>query len=134
MTFFSHRLYFVCLLRVSVVLNLIHVYNIIVYDPFLDQKLIFQKKSSMTPFLSQFVLRVAFNNSTSRNTAWGNECMGRPPPQIFGRPSPQFPLSLSYHSYHYHTRTHQHTNTHTHTHTHTHTYTSTHAHTCTHTY
>src|SRR6218665_2919848 len=45
------------------------------------------KNSFLRAFFSQFVLCLTFNNSTSQNIG-GNGCMGRPPPQILGTPSP----------------------------------------------
>ena len=83
MTFFSHRLLFVCLLPVSTVLNLI--YNI--YDPFDDQKPLFQNKKFLLEFFfSQFVLYLTSNNSTSRNI--GGQMHGPSPYLKFGGQSP----------------------------------------------
>src|SRR6218665_29877 len=62
--FFSHRLYFVCLLYVSTLLS--EIYNI--YYPY--QKPRFQKKFLLNTFFSRSVLCLTSNNST--------------PSQIFG--------------------------------------------------
>ena len=50
------------------------------------------KISSLTPFC-QFVLCYASNNTTSREIG-RTDAWAVPPPQIFGGPFPQFPLSL----------------------------------------
>src|SRR6218665_2508369 len=62
----------------------------------------------------------------------GDQGMGRPPPQIWGGPSPSLPRSppLARTHTHTHTRAHTHMRTVTHTHTHIHTHTHTHTHTC----
>jgi len=46
----------------------------------------------MTPFLTQFVLSHASDNTTSQKY-WGDRCMGPPPPQIFGGRPPSSPKS-----------------------------------------
>ena len=51
----------------------------VVNDPFLTRK---------TPFFTLFILSRASDNTTSQNIG-GDGCMGRPPPQTLGGPSPQ---------------------------------------------
>jgi len=85
MTSFSHWLYFVCLLSVSTVWNLI--YNVGLHDPFLDQ---FQNKnSSLRPFLvTSWSSCFASHPITVLLKILGDGSMGRPAPQILGGPSP----------------------------------------------
>src|SRR6218665_1602552 len=51
-----------------------------------------QKYSSLTPFLSQFVLFLTSHNSTSPNIV-GTDALAVPPPQIWGRGVPRPPKS-----------------------------------------
>src|SRR6218665_1241989 len=54
--------------------------------PFLDEKRVFHKKFSFTPFSNLFVLRHASNNTASPNIG-GTDAWAVPPPQIlWGRP------------------------------------------------
>src|SRR6218665_2905965 len=53
----------------------------VIFDPFLTRK---------TPFFTILILSRASDNTNSLNIA-GDQCMGRPPPQILGGPSPQSP-------------------------------------------
>src|SRR6218665_3212386 len=55
----------------------------VIFDPFLTRK---------TPFFTLFILSRASDNTTPLNIE-GDQCMGRPPPQILGGPSPR-PLGL----------------------------------------
>src|SRR6218665_52260 len=63
------------------------------------KKSIFQKKFHDDTFFTQFVLSHAFDNTTSQNSQhyfskyWGNGCVGRPPPQIWGTVPPISPKS-----------------------------------------
>src|SRR6218665_2588455 len=73
--------FFSRILRIFSMLN-------VVYDLFLTRKTtISEKNSFMTPF-SLFILSRASDNTTSEKY-WGYECMGRPPPQIWGDRPPQ---------------------------------------------
>ena len=87
-TFFSDRLYVVCLLSVSTVLN--RMYNI--NDPFSWTKTSIsqQKNAPITHFFSQFILCLISNNRTSQNIgvtdAWAAH-----PPQILGDRSSSSP-------------------------------------------
>src|SRR6218665_2295130 len=57
------------------------------FDPFFSRKPLFHKKILHDTFFSfQFVLSQPFFSKY-----WGVGCMGRPPPQILGGPSHQFP-------------------------------------------
>src|SRR6218665_482244 len=66
--FFSH------IFRMFTMLN-------VVYDHFLTRK---------PPFFTLFILSRTSDNTASQNIG-GDQCMGRPPPQIFGGPSPSPP-------------------------------------------
>ena len=57
-----------------------------VHDPFLLP----HKK---TPFFTLFILSRTSDNTTSQNIG-RDECMGRPPPQTLGGPTPQSPLGF----------------------------------------
>jgi len=83
-SFFSHRLYFLCLLPVSTVRNL----TCNKYDPFLDQRTsISEKILPWDHFFSQFVLCLTSNNSTSRNIE-GGRMHGPSPTSNFVRGRP----------------------------------------------
>src|SRR6218665_2942284 len=69
--FFSH------IFRMFTMLN-------VVYDHFLTRK---------PPFSTLFILSRTSDNTASQNIGEG-QCMGRPPSQILGGPSPQSPLGL----------------------------------------
>ena|SRR6218665_1350977 len=63
----------------------------VVYDPFFTRKTTISKKNSLIRPFSYYVSR-ASDNTTSLNIG-GNQCMGRPPPQIW-RTVPSVPLGL----------------------------------------
>src|SRR6218665_654525 len=75
--------------------HIFHIFTVlnIIYDPFLHEKTsISERNSLMTPFLLCSYFRA--HQTTLLLKILGDGCMGRPPSQIFGGPSPQSPLGL----------------------------------------
>src|SRR6218665_1789441 len=88
MTFFSHRLYFICLLPVSTVSLMLC--NI--YDPFLAEKPLFQNKTFLRyTFFSQFVLCRA-SNKHYFSKYWGTDAWAVPHLYFWGGGRPSSPL------------------------------------------
>src|SRR6218665_442137 len=58
-----------------------------------EKNLISENNSLITPFLLCSCFRGHPTNTTSQNIG-RDRCMGRPPPQILGGPSPPVPLGL----------------------------------------
>src|SRR6218665_2607723 len=66
----------------------------IVYDPFYARKPTFSKKNSLIKPFFNSVHPFAHIQQHYFSKYWGDQCMGRPPPQIFlGGPSPSPPRS-----------------------------------------
>src|SRR6218665_1202642 len=90
---FSHRpgfSDFFQILRIFAVLN-------VVYDPFFTTKTTISKKNSLTTPFFYSVRTLTRIRQHYFSKYWGDGCMGRPPPQILGGPSPRSPPLRSVH-------------------------------------
>src|SRR6218665_3598970 len=95
---FSRRKFLMTFFVIDQVFKILHFFTVLqMSDTTLssqEKPLYFRKQFlDNTMFFTLFILSRASDNTISLNIR-GDQSMGRPPPQIFGGPSPQFPLGL----------------------------------------
>src|SRR6218665_1187971 len=84
-------------LVIDKVFQILHFFTLlnVVYDPFFTRKTTISKKNSLIrPFSLYSVRTFARIRQHYFSKYWGDQCMGRPQPQILGGPSPQSSLGL----------------------------------------
>src|SRR6218665_1372711 len=84
---------FFLILTLSFQILCVFIVSNVIYDPFFTTKSLLSTKKFLdgTYFFTLFKLLRPSHNTTSQNIG-EDQCMGRPPPQIFGGPSPPVPL------------------------------------------